>query len=766
LREINRLNGKNPMGIVGTYTQDAEGWSGLMRYVLLIPADWLQATMVIALISVLMVVGLFSYLNLFTRRIYFRLWTAGWLFYAVYLAASLGLQESPDTPWLVLVRRACIGISALFMFWGAFELSNAGRTRTELGGGIVLMLVWSYIAAYRVQHVLWITVPVFVLLCWGGIYSGISYISQRRAYHGASVLGTGFILWGVHLLAFPFLGNSDWLWANVHVFGSACALMITVGMLVERSMHVSEHYYRELFNSAGDAIFLLDAKNLRIVESNPAASQLTGIPANELTGKKFLELSDDLKQGLCGVITSASLETLVNNPRLQFTVNRPDGTAVVCEGRAANTGCFRGPVLQLNVRDVTERKLQEQSLRDTADQLEKAMQDLQRTEHHVIQHERLNALTKMASGVAHDFNNALAKILGFNELLLSVPDNINNPEKVRKYLHMINTAAQDAVGVVNRLREFYRHRKDTEVYGPVDTQQVIEQAIIMTQPKWKDQMMAQGATIWMDVDLKEGLLIRGNASELREVMINLIFNATDAMPKGGMLTIHSRLEYDVVVLEITDTGVGMSSEVRRRCLEPFYSTKGDGFNGLGLAIVYGILNRHAGTIKILSEEGKGTTVSIRLPVHIEAPVAAGANGTGSAGAKKVLLVEDEPLIRDIQAEYLRADGHDVETAVNGSDALDKFHSSRFDVVITDRAMPEMNGDQLISSIRLLEPETPIILVTGFGDMMDRESDGSGPDLILSKPVTQHKLQQAIYQVLQNRSQKHEGSERPRNLVAA
>jgi PAS domain S-box-containing protein len=738
------------MGIQGVQIEGAEGINPLLRLFLPVPADWLSAALVIALISVLIVVGLFSYLNLFTRRIYFRLWTAGWLFYGVYLAASICLQESPDTPWLVMVRRACIGISALFMFWGGFELTNSGRTRTELGGGIVLMLVWSYIAAYRVQQGLWITVPVFVLLCLGGIYSGLSYITVRRSYHGARVLGIGMVLWGLHLMAFPFLGHSALFWANTHVLGSAFALMITIGMLVERSMQVSEHYYRALFNSAGDAIFLLDSKSLRIVESNQAASQLTGVPVDELAGGKFLELSDDLKQGLCGVITADSLAALVNNPCLQFTVHRADGTAVVCEGRAADTGCFRGPVLQLNVRDITERKQQEQSLRDTADRLEKAMQDLQRTEHHVIQHERLNALTKMASGVAHDFNNALAKILGFNELLLSVPDNINNPDKVRKYLHMINTAAQEAVGVVNRLREFYRHRKDTDVYGPIDTRQMIEQAVIMTQPKWKDQMMAHGATVWLDADLQEGLMVRGNASELREVMINLIFNATEAMPKGGMLTVRSRLEYDVVVMEVTDTGVGMSSEVRRRCLEPFYSTKGDRFNGLGLAIVYGILNRHAGTIKIQSEEGKGTTVAIRLPVHVDVAAAPSATGTTSAGSLKVLLVEDEPLIRDIQAEYLRADSHEVETAVNGTDALEKFQAGQYDVVITDRAMPEMNGDQLIASIRMFSPEMPIVLVTGFGDMIDRDASGTGPDLILSKPVTQHKLQQAITQVVQRR----------------
>lgn len=740
------------MDITGINVAEVEGVLTPLRLLLLFPAEWIRAALVMALISSLVVVGLFFYLNLFTKRMYFRLWTAGWLFYAVYLAASIGLQESPDVPWLVMVRRACIGISALFIFWGGFELTGAGRTRTELGGGIILMLVWSYMAAYRVKHEFWITMPVFALLCLGGLYSGISYLRHRRRYHGSTVLGMGYMLWGLHLLAFPLLGDSDLLWANTHVAGSVFALMITIGMLVEQSMHVSEHYYRELFDSAGDAIFLLDAKNLKVVEANQSANQLTGLQRGGLVGKRFIDFSDDLRQSMGPVITAESLAASINSPCREFVVKRADGATVICEGRVANAGGFCGPVLQVNVRDVTERNHQDQSLRDTAARLEKAMSDLRRTEQHVIQHERLNALTKMASGVAHDFNNALAKILGFNELLLSVPDNINNPEKVRKYLHMVNTAAQDAVSVVNRLREFYRHRKDSDVYGPVDVRQVMEQAVILTQPKWKDQMMAHGATVWLEADLQDGLMVRGNATELREVMVNLIFNAVEAMPKGGMLTVRSRLEIDVVVMEVTDTGVGMSNEVRRRCLEPFYTTKGDRYNGLGLAIVYGILSRHAGTIKIQSEEAKGTSVVVRLPVHVEAVVTAGDESTlGTGGTLRVLLVEDEPLIRDIQAEYLRADGHEVETASNGAEALDMFQACEFDVVITDRAMPEMNGDQLIESLRLLSPETPVMLVTGFGDMMQDGPVGKGPDLVLSKPVTQHKLQQALVKLASKRN---------------
>ncbi len=718
---------------------------------LLFPADWSRAALVLALASVLMVVGLFSYLNLSTQRVYFRLWTAAWLFYAVYLAASLGLEESPHTPWLVMARRACMGISALFMFWGGFELVNLRRTRLELGGCIVLILVWSYFAAYRVQDEFWITLPVCVLLCMGGLYTGVNYMRLRRRYHGATVLGCGYVLWGMHLLAFPFLGDSQLYWANASAYGSVFALMITVGMLVEQSVHVSERYYRDLFNSAGDAIFLLDSKSMRILEANRTAEQMLGAERHSLNGRRFIELAPDLKSNLSGVITEDSIVEALNRPCSEFAITCADGRQITCEGRAAQAGCFRGPVVQVNVRDITARKRQEQELRDTASRLEKAMLDLQRTEQQVIQHERLNALTKMASGVAHDFNNALAKIIGFNELLLSVPENLRNPEKVKKYLHMNSEAAQDAVRVVNRLREFYRHRQDTDVYEPVDLRQVVEQAIILTQPKWKDQMLAHGATVWFDVDLQEGLFVRGNATELREVMINLIFNSVESMTRGGMLNIRSHVENEVVTVVIKDTGCGMSDAVKHHCLEPFYTTKDDGHTGLGLAIVYGIITRHGGTIKIGSQESEGTTVSISLPAQPDPVLESVHVPDSDLKPCRILLAEDEPLIRDIQAEYLRTAGHHVTVAPNGVEAIAKFEKDRFDLVITDRAMPEMNGDQLIAAIRAMSPETLIILVTGFGDMLrDDPDDPNQPDVILGKPVTPQKLCQTVHGLMAHR----------------
>jgi CheY-like chemotaxis protein len=350
----------------------------------------------------------------------------------------------------------------------------------------------------------------------------------------------------------------------------------------------------------------------------------------------------------------------------------------------------------------------------------------------------------MASGVAHDFNNVLAKILGFNELLLTWPDNLNDKDKVRKYLQMVSSSAQDAVKIVNRLREFYRHRKEGEVYQAVDLAPVIEQSIVLTQPKWKDQAMAAGITVRIELDWQEIPYVRGSFSDLREVLINLIFNAVEAMPKGGTITIATRTVDDHVTLSVTDTGLGMTDEVRQRCLEPFFSTKRQQGVGLGLAIVYGIVQRHNGSVEVRSEQDKGTTVEINLPVHDEADSELLLPETSPQRPLNVLVVEDDPQVRDIEAEYLRGDGHAVTTAANGHEGLLRFRADQFDLVVADRAMPEMNGDQMTEAIKASSPGTPVIMVTGFADMpRDNHSAKAIPDLVLRKPITQASLHEAI-----------------------
>lgn len=378
-------------------------------------------------------------------------------------------------------------------------------------------------------------------------------------------------------------------------------------------------------------------------------------------------------------------------------------------------------------------------------QLRTALTQLQAAQERLVKQERLHALGQMASGIAHDFNNALAPVLGFSELLLNHPDKLENRATLLSFLRMMNTCARDATHIVQRLREFYRHRERGEVFLPVHLNDLIDQTVALTQPRWKDQALARGLTIQIKRELTDVPAVYGNPTELREALTNLIFNAVDALPAGGTITLTTARTDGHVLLRIQDTGIGMTAEVLQRCLEPFYSTKGERGTGLGLAMVYGIIQRHEGSIDIDSQPGHGTTFAIRLPVGAEATAdSPAAPPPAPAQRLRVLVVDDEPQIRTVTAEYLRGDGHAVVTASNRTEALEHVRLAPFDLAVIDRAMPGGSGDELAREIQAVAPSTRVLMLTGFGTIMNvTEEIPAGVDLVLSKPVTVDQLRRAV-----------------------
>lgn len=378
--------------------------------------------------------------------------------------------------------------------------------------------------------------------------------------------------------------------------------------------------------------------------------------------------------------------------------------------------------------------------------LEETLSELKGAQEQMIQQERLRALGQLASGIAHDFNNTLTPILGFSELLLERLDQEEEKQETKGHLELIHTAAQDAAAVVARLREFYRKRDEAEVLRDVSLNDLAMQAISLTQAKWKDEAQAKGATVSIKTDLQELRPVLSNESEVRELLINLLLNAVAAMPDGGTITIRTRPDGDYAALEVSDTGTGMTEAVRQRVLEPFFTTKGPQGTGLGLAMVHGIVRRHDGTIDIESELGKGTTFVVRLPVSTRDPSEVRRERTEAkpGGPLRVLVVEDEPKVLQLLMEYLSSDGHSVVTASNGREGLEKFNGADFDIVLTDRAMPEMSGDQLAAAIKQVAPNKPVMMLTGFGDMLQSTDENPpGVDLIVGKPVTLNDLRHAL-----------------------
>jgi CheY-like chemotaxis protein len=305
-------------------------------------------------------------------------------------------------------------------------------------------------------------------------------------------------------------------------------------------------------------------------------------------------------------------------------------------------------------------------------------------------------------------------------------------------------AAQDATHVVSRLREFYRPAEKNEVREPVCLSSLCVQVVSFTAPKWK----ASG-TVEVTTETAEVPKVLGNGAELREVLTNLIFNAVDAMPKGGTIRVRTRQLPDTVRVDIIDTGKGMTPEEKSRCLEPFFTTKGDKGTGLGLAVAYGIIQRHGGSIEIESEEGRGTTFSLVLPAtSVEAGASSPVADTSVARALNVMVVDDQEIICELISEHLRADGHQVTIASDGHEALERFDPSKTDLVITDQSMPGLSGKELALALNHRSPSTPVILLTGFGD--DMRSNGVNPEgisCVLAKPVAASDLRRAIFEAV-------------------
>lgn len=394
--------------------------------------------------------------------------------------------------------------------------------------------------------------------------------------------------------------------------------------------------------------------------------------------------------------------------------------------------------------------------------LQAAYDEVRRTQQTVMQQERLKALGQMASGIAHDINNALSPIVGFADLIGRTEPDLS--EVTLKNLRYIRTAGEDIAHIVARLREFYRPRGDRESLAMVNLNEVIEQAVGMTRPRWRDIPQSRGVMVEMQKDLDPAVPeFAGIETEIRESLTNLIINAVDAMPSGGVITIRTRALFagaqdhgptaSRVVLEVSDNGVGMDEATRRRCLEPFFSTKGHRGTGLGLAMVYGVIERHGGQIEIESDPGKGTTVRLVFPVST-VETSEDVSGTRSQlpGSFYILCVDDEPMVRELLKAVLVRDGHKVEVADGGRTGIESFRAARgqgrpFDVVITDLGMPYVDGREVAATVKRESPVTPVVMLTGWGAFM--REDGSVPpqvDGILSKPPRVEEIRSMLRQV--------------------
>jgi signal transduction histidine kinase/ActR/RegA family two-component response regulator/uncharacterized membrane protein affecting hemolysin expression len=391
--------------------------------------------------------------------------------------------------------------------------------------------------------------------------------------------------------------------------------------------------------------------------------------------------------------------------------------------------------------------------------LQQAYDDLRQSQHTVMQQERLRALGQMASGIAHDINNAISPVSLYTESLLEREPNLS--ERTRNYLTTIQRAIEDVARTVARMREFYRERDAQLTLERVDINRAVQQVVELTKPRWSDLPQARGAMVDLQTYPTDSLPdIMGAEHEIRDALTNLIFNAVDAMPTGGRLSVRTRKATVAdgetrVLIEVTDTGVGMDEDTRRRCLEPFYTTKGERGTGLGLAMVYGMVQRHSAELEIDSVPGEGTTVRLNFPA-ISSSVVSEPKQRKAAVVKRrlrILLVDDDPLLIKSLQDTLQEDGHVITATHGGREGIDAFAAASkrgepFDIVVTDLGMPHVDGRRVAASIKSTSPTTPVVLLTGWGQRLIATNDAPAHvDKVLAKPPRLHELRAAFAELV-------------------
>ena len=372
--------------------------------------------------------------------------------------------------------------------------------------------------------------------------------------------------------------------------------------------------------------------------------------------------------------------------------------------------------------------------------LRSAMEDLRTTQTRVVEGETLRAMGQMASGMAHHVNNLLAVISGRTQLLLA-----RGPQAdMRRPLEIIQRATFDAAEVVRRVLGF-ASTPSAPAAAPVDLNELVREVVELTRSRWRDEAQMRSLTIDVDVELGDIARVAGEAPALREVVMNLIFNAIDALPQGGRISIKTWSGGDWVFCAVADDGVGMDDEVRRRALEPFFTTKGPQGTGLGLSVANSVVQRHGGELSLRPNDGRGTVVTLRLPRAAGGAAAVEPAPTPAGPTLRILVVDDEQVVRETLADSLAEDGHTVVMAVSGPEGLARLADGvKVDVVVTDLGMPEMTGWDVARAIRTRYPGLPVGLITGWAVALDiSDEERRAVDFIIAKPYTTEALRAVL-----------------------
>lgn len=492
------------------------------------------------------------------------------------------------------------------------------------------------------------------------------------------------------------------------------AISIQNALLLEE-MKQSEERYRTVVEGAHDGICVIEKDN-RLKFVNKRLTEIQGYPREELIGKDFCDLVDEESKRLMAdrFARWGGGEKLSTSFELNAIRKDGDIRNIEINGRVMKSSESEMDYIVF-VKDITEKKKMEEQL---------------------LQNEKLRSLGEMASGVAHDFNNALAAILGNTQLLLYNAQD----EETREALKTIEKVTKDSAKTVKRLQEFTRKKARQELFK-LDANAIVKDAIEITKPKWRNDAQGKGIHIEVLSSLGEVPGVAGDASELREVITNLIFNAVEAMPQGGTIEFQTFQKGEEVHIRIADTGLGMDEETRKKIFEPFFTTKPFSNTGLGLSMSYGIIRRFNGEIRVESKVGSGTAFTIVLPVALEGREMVVSHDIIKPGKPaRILVIDDEDTVREVLEKMLSQVNHQVTVAKSGEEGVRLFGEKKFDIVLTDLGMPGMSGWEVCKSIKKIKSSTPVGMITGWELEVDEsKKEESGLDFIITKPFDFNKI---------------------------
>jgi PAS domain S-box-containing protein len=499
--------------------------------------------------------------------------------------------------------------------------------------------------------------------------------------------------------------------ALLSVDGIQQALLGLLARLHERTalLRDSEQHYRLLAENMQDVVFILDSK-LNVTYVSPSVQKVSGYDPDELTGVTLSHLfaPESCASAMQRVTEGRELMERGDPgiPLAEFEYAKKDGSRFWGEVRVSAIRNEDGTLAHFHgvLRDVTDRK--------------RAEAERERLRERLLETERLNALGQLAGGVAHDFNNQLAGIIGFADMI-AVSE---SPSQMRADAKSIATAARRAADSTGQLLAFARKGRARE--EPVDVHRLIGEIVAVL-----ERSIDRNVRIRRELVAHEAVVL-GDSSTLQNALLNIALNARDAMPAGGELTFATSVQGGsehgettnrerLLVLRVTDTGAGMDSETQKHIFEPFFTTKEPGRGtGMGLAAVYGTVQSHGGSIEVASAPGQGTTFTMRLPLAARTRPAAEARGEPLVrGQGQLLVIDDEPLVRQMTCSALDVLGYQVMSCGNAEEALALFERTwqNVDLVLLDMVLPGVRGTQLFDALRRIDPTARVLFMSGYSD---------------------------------------------------